>query len=131
MQSNGGANMGGLESVLSPELMDAMQRLWGPTGAGLIAALIVAAYIVGPLVKKNREQSDPLGPIKAQIADLAEASVEQDDEIADIDDRVKQYRRDHDTLRGEVDKLIRRAEADDAVHRHMARENTKNSWGTR
>lgn len=76
--------MGGLESILSPEFVDAMQRLWGPTGAGLIAGLIVIAYVVGPLMKKNKEQSDPLAPIKAQIADLAKASVERDDEIEEI-----------------------------------------------
>ena len=123
--------MGGLESILSPELVDAMQRLWGPTGAGLIAGLIVVAYVVGPLMKKNKEQSDPLAPLKAQVAELAKASAEQDDEIADMDDRLKQARRDHDSLKTEVDKLIRRAEADDAISRHMARETTQHPWSKR
>lgn len=128
MQSNGGADMGGLESILSPELVDAMQRLWGPTGAGLIAALIALGYVVGPLMKKNKEQSDPLASIKAQIADVVKATAEQDDEIADMDDRINQNRRDHDSLKIEVDKLIRRAEADDAISRHMAREQTHHPW---
>lgn len=120
--------MGGLESILSPDMVDAMHRLWGPAGAGLIASLLVVAYVVGPLMKKNKEQSDPMAPIKAQIADIAKASAEQDDEIEDIDDRVKQNRRDHDALKSEVDKLIRRAEADDAISRHMAREQTQHPW---
>ena len=120
--------MGGLESILSPELVDAMQRLWGPTGAGLIAALIALGYVVGPLMKKNKEQSDPLASIKAQIADVIKATVEQDDEIADMDNRIKQNRRDHDSLKVEVDKLIRRAEADDAISRHMAREQAHHPW---
>ena len=116
--------MGGLESILSPELVDAMQRLWGPTGAGLIAGLIVVAYVVGPLMKKNKEQSDPLAPLKAQVAELAKASVEQDDEIADLDSRVKSLTKD-------VDLLIRRNEADDAALRQRTREQTQHPWQNR